>query len=114
MNYLILILYAIFAVSGANLMKFGGTVSKSLTIPVININISLISIIGLGCYGISFLLYFILLNKFELSFLIAITLPLVYSLLFLSSIFVFHETFTISKLLGFVLMIVGGILIVKN
>lgn len=114
MNYIILILYALFAVSGANLMKYGGTVANVFVIPVIDIKISLLSILGLFCYGVSFLLYFVLLNKFDLSFLIAITLPLVYGLLFLSSIFVFHEAFTISKLLGFVLMIFGGILIVKK
>jgi hypothetical protein len=114
MNYIILILYAIFAVTGSNLMKLGGTMAKSINIPIIDINISLLSIVGFISYGISFVLYFILLNKFELSFVSAMTLSLVYSLLFLSSIFLFHETFTMSKLFGFLFILIGALLIIKK
>ena len=69
MNWILVVLYVIFAVSGSTLLKYGGLSQfKSLfTVPVVNMSISWITLIGFICYGASFLFYTVLLNKFDLS-----------------------------------------------
>ena len=71
MNWIYLVLYVLCSVSGSTLLKFGSsTAVKTLfTIPFLNLNISLTSLIGFISYGLSFVFYTILLSKFDLSFI---------------------------------------------
>lgn len=115
-NYIYIILYFIFAVSGSTFLKYGGlsNVKNIINIPIVNINVSLYTLLGFVLYGISFLLYTILLNKYELSFISPITVAGVYILLMLTAFFVFNEPFTVNKIIGSCLILLGIIFMLKK
>lgn len=77
-----------------------------------NLNLPVIS--GMFLYGISFVLYIYLISKFDLGFIIPLTTALVYSLIFLASFIIFHETFTLIKIAAISLIIFGVILLNLN
>lgn len=116
MNVVYIVLYVIFAVSGSTLLKYGGlSQCKTLfTVPFVNINISLISLLGIIFYGLSFVFYTILLNKFDLSFISPLTVALVYILLMITSFIVFKEPITTNKIIGSSLILFGIIFMLKG
>lgn len=116
MNVVLIILYVIFAVLGSTLLKYGGleTVKKLFTIPFVNMNVSLITLIGFVSYGLSFLLYTVLLNKFELSFISPLTVALVYIFLMITAFIIFKEPITVSKLIGCGLILIGILMMVRG
>ncbi len=116
MNILLIVLYVIFAVGGSTLIKFSGTnqAGALLSIPIVNISMSLTLIGGVIAYGVSFLLYIILLNKFDLSFISPLTVGIVYVLLMLTAVFFFKEQFTVVKTIGCALILAGILMIVAG
>ena len=106
---LYVILYVIFAVSGSTLLKYGASSSVHgfFNVPFININISFISFIGFIAYGISFLLYTILLSKYELSFISPLTVGIVYISLMLTAFVFFKEPINSYKIIGSSLILLG-------
>jgi len=70
-------------------------------------NINLYTILGIGFYGISFLVYMYLISKYDLGYIIPLTAAFIYVLIFVASYFVFHEVFTTTKIVGIGLIIVG-------
>jgi len=114
MSIALIILYVVFAVGGSTLIKYGGLakVTSLITLPIVHVSISLISLFGILCYGISFLLYILLLNKFELSFISPLTIGVVYVLLMATAVVVFHEHFTVLKTIGCTLILAGILLVV--
>lgn len=114
MNIFLIIAYVVSAVSGSTLIKLGGLSVESVysfTIPWINLRLSVMSLFGILFYGISFFLYIILLNRFDLSFISPLTIGLVYLLLMLTAVVFFNESFTIIKTIGCVLILVGVLII---
>ncbi len=116
MNIFLIIGYVLFAVGGSTLIKYGGLskVTSLITLPIVNVNISLISILGILCYGLSFVLYIFLLNKFDLSFISPITIGVVYVLLMITAVLVFNEQFTILKTIGCALILAGIMLVLTS
>ena len=114
MNWLYLVLYIIFSVSGSTLLKFGSsTAAKTLfTLPIVNMNISGFTFIGFIMYGLSFLFYTVLLSKFDLSFISPLTVGLVYVLLMITAFIFFKEEITVFKLIGSSMILVGVLLMV--
>ena len=109
-------LYVIFAVGGSTLLKLGG-LSKFKTlfsVPFVDINISYVTFIGFICYGISFLVYTILLNKYSLSFISPLTVALVYILLMITAFIIFKEPITLMKISGSILILLGIILMIMS
>lgn len=114
MNIFLIIAYVVSAVSGSTLIKLGGLSVESVysfTIPWISLRLSVMSLFGILFYGISFFLYIILLNRFDLSFISPLTIGLVYLLLMLTAVVFFSESFTIIKTIGCVLILVGVLII---
>ena len=109
-------LYVIFAVLGSTLLKFGGLEKfKSLfTVPIVNVSISSVTLIGFICYGISFLVYTILLNKYNLSFISPLTVALVYILLMITAFVIFKEPLTATKIIGSSLILIGIITMILS
>lgn len=116
MNFLLIVLYVIFAVGGSTLIKYGGLskVVSLFTIPIVHVSISLVSLLGILCYGLSFGLYILLLNKFDLSFISPVTIGVVYVLLMITAVIVFSEQFTLPKIIGCILILVGIILVLMS
>lgn len=113
-NWIYLVLYVVFAVSGSSLLKFGATeAAKSLfIIPFVNMHVSLFSLIGFMSYGLSFILYTILLSKFDLSFISPLTTGVVYVLLMVTAFIFFKEQITFMKLFGSSLVLIGVFIII--
>lgn len=111
-NWVYLILYIIFSVSGSTLIKFGSSqnVKAIFTIPFIDMNISLTTFVGFTAYGLSFIFYTILLGKFDLSFISPLTVGIVYVLLMITAFIFFKESITITKILGSTMILAGIIL----
>ena len=116
MNLLFIVLYVIFAVTGSTLLKYGGlsNIKTLFVVPFVNINVSWVTFIGFISYGLSFLLYTILLNKFDLSFISPLTVALVYVLLMVTSFVIFHEPITSTKIIGCSLVLAGILLMIKG
>lgn len=113
MNVILIILYVVFAVSGSTLMKYGGIANvKHFLVPLVNINVSLITLLGFIFYGLSFLTYIVLLNKFDLSFISPLTVALVYVFLMITAFVVFKEPITFQKMLGTAFILIGIMLMV--
>ena len=116
LSIILIALYVVFAVGGSTLIKYGG-ISKAtalFTLPVVNVHMSLVSFLGIVFYGLSFLLYILLLNKFDLSFISPVTVGLVYVLLMVTAAIIFKEDFTIVKTIGCALILAGILLIVTT
>lgn len=112
MNWMYLVLYIIFSVSGSTLLKFGSTAKTLFTVPFVNMSISTYTFIGFMCYGLSFIFYTILLSKFDLSFISPLTVGLVYVLLMITAFIFFHEQITVYKLMGSSLILIGVLLMI--
>ena len=115
-NILFVILYVIFAVTGSTLLKYGGLeqVKTIFVVPFLNLNISFLTLIGIIFYGLSFIFYTVLLNRFELSFISPLTVALVYLLLMVTAFIVFKEPINIYKIIGSSFILIGILLMVKG
>jgi multidrug transporter EmrE-like cation transporter len=116
LSILLVVFYVVFAVGGSTLIKLGG-LSKAaalFTIPLVNVHMSLISLIGVLMYGLSFGLYILLLNKFDLSIISPVTIGVVYVLLMITAAVVFNENFTMVKIIGCAMILAGVMLVVTT
>lgn len=116
MNWLLIIVYIAFSVGGQVLFKYGSNQKFLCTFERGNIHLSVnwMSIFGGGCYVISFLLYLMLLSKYNLSKINPILVGMTYSLSFLSSIFILKEPVTSVHLLGGSFILIGVLLLCKG
>ena len=116
MNIALVVLYVVFAVVGSTLIKYGG-LSKAaslFTLPIVQDSFSLVSILGIVFYGLSFIFYILLLNKFDLSFISPVTVGIVYVLLMVTAVVVFGEHFTVLKTVGCALILSGILLVLTS
>lgn len=109
LNYFLCALYVIFSVTGLTLVKVGSGagLEKSFVIPGINMTVSIISFIGLVCYGISFCLYMGVVSKFDLGIIIPILGGIVNILILLVACFILKEKLTTNMIIGAVIIIIG-------
>jgi drug/metabolite transporter (DMT)-like permease len=73
----------------------------------ISFNLNFYAIAGILLYGASFLLYVYLISKNDLGYIIPLTTALVYIVIFVASYLIFHEVFTITKIIGIALIVAG-------
>ena len=114
MNWIYVIFYVFFSVSGSTLLKFGSSESaKALfTLPIVNMPISLLTFLGFGLYALSFFFYTVLLSKYDLSIISPLTVGLVYVLLMITAFIFFKEQLTVYKLIGSSLILLGILMII--
>lgn len=112
-NVIMFILYFFFACAGMVLIKMGGQSTRDtlFNLPVIDLSVSLLSLLGFVFYGLSFLLYAALLTKYELSFLNPVTIGITSVLIFVSAVIFFGETITVARVLGLAVILVGVFII---
>lgn len=113
MNILLIILYCVFTVTGLILFKYGSNQAFIFIIKsnLLQIKLSVFSIIGLCFYILSFFIYVLLIPKYNLSYIIPFTSALTYLSIFLLSIFILKENITMISILGALIVFVGIILI---
>ena len=116
MNIILLIAYVTLSTSGATLIKYGGSdkTNTLFNVPVVNTEVSLITLLGIFIYGVSFLTFIVLLNKLNMSYLVPVATGASYVLLMVASIAVFNEGFNLWKVFGCILILVGILLVIMN
>ncbi len=118
---LYIILYLVFSISGLIFMKKG----------LMGVNLAGISgliksllnwqflvshwqfVLGAVCYILSFLTWMFLLSKKELSLIYPLTVSIVYVAIMISSVLLFQEQFTLSKIIAVILIGLGIVLLIK-
>ena len=115
-NILLMIAYVLLTVSGLILFKLGAdSMQITSTIRgVVNFQISLTSLIGVGCYIGSFIIYLLLLSKNALSFLIPVMMGVLYISVLIASVLILKEKIPSASLIGCGLILFGIILIVSQ
>lgn len=113
MDKLLIAVYLCLTVSGLALVKLGsgGNVLFSKVDDKLVWNIGYITILGLACYGLSFMLLMWLVSRFDLSYIIPLTTGLAQFLIFVIAIAVFKEQFTMMKFLAIALIVAGVVLL---
>ena len=71
-KYILCVIYVIFSVSGLTFIKIGSRQEtyNHIIVPLFDISVSIWSLVGIICYGISFFLYLALISKFDLGIII--------------------------------------------
>lgn len=80
---------------------------RAILVPVVNLRITPLSLVGYLCYGISFLMYTVIITKFDLGYISPILSGISNIGILLIAFFVFKEHFTMSSAIGAVLIIAG-------
>lgn len=111
MQYILCAIYVILTISGLTFMKMGSMAEnlKGIVIPVVDMRITAISLVGYLCYGMSFLLYTVIISKFDLGFITPMLNGVVNVSILVVAFLVFKEHFTLNSAIGAVLIIAGVI-----
>ncbi len=116
-----IILYIFLTVSGLVLLKGGLAQTQLLGLGDLIKNLlnfrfllaHLKFILGILCYGSSFVTWMFLLSKQDLSRIYPLTVGIVYALIMIASVVFFHEQFTLYKVIGVILIGLGVLFLVK-
>lgn len=112
MNKILIALYTVLTAVSLILLKMGtlgGIISTENG--SIALNLGFLAILGIFTYGLSFLMYIILVSKYELGFIVSLTTALVYIIVFTASFVIFKETFTILKIIAIGFILAGVVLL---
>lgn len=105
-------LYVILSSSGLILFKLGtNNPNLSITIFSNTINFSSKMIIGMFCYGVSFLLWMYIVSKINLTIATPLSVALVNALVLVGSCLILKEKITLLQGIGIFLVLFGVILI---
>lgn len=112
MNYLYCLIYLVFSVLGLTFIKLGAirTELNAISIPIIGIKLNRITILGYICYVCSFLIYTIVVTKFNLGVIIPVLSGLINIIIFIVAVVIFHEQFNIYSIAGIVFISFGVVL----
>lgn len=114
---LLVILHAGIGVSAGVLFKYGTRFSNgiSFTMGNINFHISIVSMLGIILYLVSFCIALFLISKNDLSKMTPVNTGITFIFTFLAGSIVFNEQITIAKIIGICFIIFGvSIITVKG
>ncbi len=101
-------LYIFLYLSGLILMKLGvNTGELVLNQGTLTFSINVISLLGLVCYILSFLVFTSIVVKFDLSYIVPLTSGVVQVLTLISGFIIFKENISIKGIIGAILIITG-------
>ena len=111
-NFVILFFYLIFSVSGIILVKIGGSnFGFSISKTDLKVQIEWLSLLGMACYIFSFLLWMIIIPRYNLSFIVPISVGLVQLLVLFAAVFILKEKVNFLNLIGVLTIVVGIVLL---
>ena len=112
MPIILFICYVLFSITGLLLIKIGGTeTSAQISLKLISVQVSSIYVLGLVCYVTSFLLFILLVQKMNLSYLMPIGAGIVNVAAVLLGAFVLKEKIHIRNMVGIAFVLIGVFLI---
>ena len=112
-KWILVLIYAICTVFGLVLFKYGANKSFNVSFvnKVLNININIFSIFGLILYICSFILYIIVLPKFDITYILPIISVFTTIGIYLLAILILHEEFSWLRLIGTFIILVGAYIV---
>lgn len=111
MIYILFTIYVLLSSSGLLLFKIGSKDIVFNFIKGINISINWMSLLGIICYMISFILWLVIVSKVKLTWAFPLSIALVNTIIFIASSIIFKETITITQIMGVILITLGVTLI---
>ncbi|MCL2163757.1 MAG: hypothetical protein FWH55_05030 [Oscillospiraceae bacterium] len=111
MIFILIAIYIICSAAGLILIKLNADVSH-LTISgaTLQLNLSLTTILGLGLYVVSFLLWVVILQKMNLNYIYPVVIGISYIFIMLGSHFILKEPFAVKQLVGSGIILIGLVL----
>ena len=118
MNYLLLVISVLLAVSGQLLMKkgmmlFGTFPASQLLLNVIPMFMNPFVFFGFACFGLSSLFWLVVLSRLELSFVYPMV-SVAYVIVALASMVLFKENVPLIRWLGIAVIVFGVFLISRS
>lgn len=108
MIYLAILIYLCCTVGGLTLVKIGADNNNFiLNSGFFNLSLSYSTLIGLVLYIISFIMWIVIVQKFNLSYIQPLTTGLSYILIILASIFILKESISLLQWIGLGLILIG-------
>lgn len=112
MFYILFILYLVLTSCGLLYIKLGGqSTSASITNSIFSIQLDFRLIIGLICYVLSFLLYTIILQKRDLSYIYPISAGIINIISVLMGVIILKEKISTSGIVGIAAIVIGVVLL---
>lgn len=109
---LLFIVYVVLSTTGLILFKLGSeNISLQVTKSFFSIQLPFLSILGLICYLISFLLWMYIISKSDISYIVPLGVALTNLAIITASYFVFNETISVMTIVGAALIIIGAIIL---
>jgi drug/metabolite transporter (DMT)-like permease len=108
MRFILLIIYVITSSIGVVLIRLGGIQTKLiLKADLVSLSSNWLFMSGLLFYVISFLLWIVILQKFDLTYISPVAYGLVFVCIAILSKFLLHEVISWRTIVGFVLICAG-------
>lgn len=104
MIYILFIIYVIASSSGLILFKLGAT---GAGFNILGFNITLKMLLGIFCYGFSFLLWLYIVGKCNLTIAMPLSVALVNTLVIVGSCVFLNEKITLIQFIGIFVVILG-------
>lgn len=116
MTKIIIAIYVLITSSALIVLKLSSTKGHALKLfdKSLPLNLNVYTVLGVFLYGISFVLYYYLISKYDLGFIIPLATAFIYILIFIASFLIFKEVFTTLKIVGIALILCGIIFLSLN
>lgn len=113
MLYVLACIYVILSCSGLILFKLGSSAGLSIGFSqgFLNMKLSGLSLLGMLCYITSFLLYLVLVSKFDLGRIYPITTGVIFVGVMIASAVVLHENISWVQIIGSALILIGVVML---
>lgn len=111
-GFIAVLFYLLFAVSGTVMMKKGALSEiKEIPFPFMEINVSLLFIMGVISYGVSFCIYTFIITKMKISCIISILSGLNSISVAIAGVVIFDEILKKNQIVGIIFVIIGVALV---
>lgn len=108
MIYFAILIYLCCTVGGLTLVKIGAENNNFIfNSGFFNLSLSYSTLIGLVLYIISFIMWIVIVQKFNLSYIQPLTTGLSYILIILASIFILKESISLFQWIGLGFILIG-------
>lgn len=113
-KYILTTLYVVFSSAGIMLIKLGGD-SLNLNLKgSFSLKMGYITLAGLCCYLVSFLLWQKVLVSYNISYIVPITTGIIQIIVLIFSIVVLKEPYSIQSIIGVIVIVIGIVLLTSG
>jgi len=113
LRILLVCVYMLLSVSGIVLIRAGsGRTALSVAEGLFQLKLDALTLGGMCCYIVSFLMFMYILSLYKLSYIVPVTTGIVQVLILLAAVFIFREKISTVNLVG-VLVVISGIVLMN-